>query len=399
MTDLKIVLKKKRSLSVSKDYLICALLILPFMKPNGIPNINRLVNTMYTALMVFSFFILALRVILRHAKLNAYTYFLFAFMGWLVLRTYAMGGHTSSLLEMMMRFCGIVVLIHLYSQKAKVLVWGFMINFELIIYLNFICLLLFPHGMYVSAQNGNWNNWLLGYDNHWFIVYFGACFILFCYAELFGSIFRPFLLFCVIHVSSLIVMSGAIIIGLAVIDIVWLFRIFRTPVFNYKTLWLATIGVNVLLLFFGSSGFINFIIYSVLHKSSATLLSRQRIWNTTIASIRENFLFGIGKQRTVDRITLYRNSHASNAHNFFLEILYEGGIVALLLFLGMIGSVEKHIKHYYDNKMVGYVLMALLACLVTGSIDSFLEDRGYMFFALLAFASNIQMFGYVPQEG
>lgn len=368
------------------------------MKPNGMANINRIINNAYIILMVISFSVVIMEVIVRHIKLNMYIYLLAFFMGWLVLRSFFAGGQTGSLLEIAMRFGGISVLIQLYSKQVSTLIRGFFINFEAIIYLNFICLLLYPHGMYVSSQTGNWNNWLLGYDNHWFIVYFGACFILFTYSYIFNCITRPFLLFCIIHISSFIVMSGAIIVGLLLIDFFWIFKIYKSPLFTYRTIWIVAIIVNAMFIFIGGSGIISFIIYSVLQKSSATLLSRQRIWEKTILSIKDNLLFGVGKPQTIDRIAFYNNRHASNAHNFLLEIVFEGGMVALLLFYFMVRFVGKRLKNHSDNPITGFLLLALMACLVTGSIDSFLEDRGYMFFALLAFASNIEMFSGIAMN-
>ena len=368
------------------------MLILPFMKPNGLPHVSPLLNDLYTVLMVVSFSVIMLRVLKRHVRLNMYIYLLAALMGWLVVRTFFSGGQTGPLLEITMRMVGLSILIQVYSKKVPTLIRSFFINFELIIYLNFICLLLFPHGMYISSQNGNRNNWLLGYDNHWFIVYFGACFILICYAYYYDSIVRPFLLFLVIHVSSLIVMSGAIIIGLMVIDVIWLFKIYKLQVFSYRTIWIATIIINLLVLTIGSSGIIDFIAYTLLRKSATTLLSRRRIWETTLLSIRNHFLLGVGRPVTADRIALYHNRHASNAHNFFLEIFYEGGLVAMVLLSSIVVFAGRQIKRYADNIIVRYLLIALLACTVTGAIDSFLEDRGYMFFALLSFASIAEMF-------
>ena len=392
MINLRLVIRKRKHFFVSKSGIACTLLLFPFMKPNGVPNISHTLNIVYTLLMVASFLILTAKVLLRRIRPNNYNCLLFAFMGWLVLRTALTGGQTGSLLEIMMRFCGISIFIQLYARKSMMLIRAFLLNFEIIIYLNFICLMLYPHGMYVSSQNGNWNNWLLGYDNHWFIVYFGACFILFCYAQIFNKLFRPVVLFIVIHVSACIVMSGAIIVGLVIIDLLWLFKIYKSPLLSYRTVWIAAIITNIMLVFLGGSGIIQFVVYSLLHKSSATLLARQRIWRTTISSIKEHLLLGNGRTRTVDRIMFYRNSHASNAHNLFLEILYEGGLTAFGLFAFMAASAGRQIKQHRDCIITGYLLMTLLACLVTGAIDSFLEDRGYMFFALLAFASNIGLF-------
>ena len=385
----------KCCVKVSKEKFLWTLILAPLLKPNGIPNINATVSKCYDIGIIVSFLILVY-LLFRRRKTNIVNIILTTiFVGWITILTIFNNGQTTLMVRISMQYIGLAMATCILSDKSKILFSSMLLNLEILIYLNFICLLVFPNGMYVSSQTGNWNNWLLGYDNHWFIVLFAAMFIALIYLRIYKKTIRPLLLIIVIHISASIVMSGVITFGLIVIDVMFITHLYKSKVVTYRNIWLITLVANILIVFYSTSGIATFIVYNLFNKTSTTIPARLKIWFSSIELIKESLLVGYGHPETAERIAIYNNRHASNAHNFLIEIVYEGGLIGLGLFGGLIYQTGKKLNEFKKRniELHGIVLVCLLACLITGSVDSLLESRGALFFWMLSVGSNISMLG------
>ena len=378
-----------RKIKISKPGLFWAVLIHPFLKPNGIHGINPRIDKIYDICIVISFLLILLIAFMRKRQMNSNVVLTGLFFGWILAVTALNDGPATTVMRMLIQICGLVLSAFILSDHPKVLIRSMLLNMEVLIYLNFFFLLRYPHGMYVSLQNGNWNNWLLGYDNQWFIVYFGAMFTAIAYMFLNGSFLRPIALITVMHISAGIVMSGVIVFGMAIIDVLVISGLYKTGIITFKNVWIAAIAANIMLMFFSTSGIASFIINNVFHKTSASIPARLKIWSITLEYVKNNWLFGYGRQETLIRTTMYHNNHGSNAHNFLFEILYEGGLTGILLFASLNINAGLRIDRADKSKFSGLLLICLLACLVTGSVDSLLESRGALFFWMLAVGYNL----------
>lgn len=374
---------------LSKSVAFWALILHPFFKPNGIHGISASIASIYDVAMILSFFIITFKFLRGIIKINWNIIIITAFIGWITIVTCLNNGQVFAMARMSLQYISFSIVVKMLADHPKVLIKSVLINLEVLIYLNFICLLLYPHGMYVSSQNGNWNNWLLGYDNQWFIVFFAAMFTAIAYYFLTNNWLRSLMLIAVIHISAAIVMSGVIIFGLAIIDVFYFTGAYKSNLINYVNIWIAAIISNITIVFFSSSGIANFIVYTIFHKTSTSIPARLKIWAISFEAIMKNPLIGYGHQDPMVRTLLYANKHGSNAHNFIIEILYEGGIIGLLLFVALIvyAGVTYHKAKKSDFSRI--LLVCTLACLVTGAVDSLLESRGLLFFWMISVISNL----------
>jgi len=388
---MKYTIRKHKSVLISKNLVLWSLLIHPFLKPNGIHGINSLIDNLYDAGIVISLSFVLIFFIRMKKHINANIVLTTGFIGWITVVTVFSNGQVTTVLRMSAQYIGLVLTVVILSEKPIILIESMLLNLEILIYINFICLLIYPHGMYVSKQNGNWNNWLLGYDNQWFIVFFGAMFVALSFWNLTQKFFRPLLLITIIHVSTAFVLSGVLIFGLAIIDFFILSKIYKTEILTYRRIWLIAIVANIVIIFFSASGLSTFIIYTVFHKTATSIPARLKMWKISFDAIRKNSIIGYGHQQTLLRTTMYHNLHGSNAHNFFIEILYEGGIIGMGLFICLCVASDIMIKKTAPNDMRGILFSCMTACLVTGSVDSLLESRGALFFWMLAIAYNLPL--------
>ena len=118
--------------------------------------------------------------------------------------------------------------------------------------------------------------------------------------------------------------------------------------------------------FFLTNGWISFT--ELLGKNS-NLTSRTTIWNIAKGIISDHWLFGAGRGTEISYVNIWGERQLIyEAHNFVLEVLIEGGIVALSIFCIFL---YKCIKHLDVNDAKGrIVFFALCILLVNGLTES-----------------------------
>ena len=92
-------------------------------------------------------------------------------------------------------------------------------------------------------------------------------------------------------------------------------------------------------------------------KKDLTFTGRTYIWDIFISEIKKSILIGHG---IVDSKYLILTLNAGHAHNYFLQILYQGGLLTLSMFLGFFFSAINKVKNCNEKKYVGIVIFAYL---------------------------------------
>jgi len=106
---------------------------------------------------------------------------------------------------------------------------------------------------------------------------------------------------------------------------------------------------------------------------SNTLTSRTTIWTIVKEIIRENWLFGSGRGTQIAHITSWGTSSImTEAHNFILEILMEGGIVALVLYTSLFYKAVKHLDMKDERNRLVFISLCVL--LINGLTESTLNN-------------------------
>ena len=101
----------------------------------------------------------------------------------------------------------------------------------------------------------------------------------------------------------------------------------------------------------------------------STLTARTTIWNIAEGLIKDNWLFGAGRGVELSYVNTWGEQQTIyEAHNFILEILMEGGIVALLLFGTLFFKAVKNLN--VDDAKHRTVFIALCILLINGLTES-----------------------------
>lgn len=102
-----------------------------------------------------------------------------------------------------------------------------------------------------------------------------------------------------------------------------------------------------------------------------SLQARVTIWEKCIALLKQNFLFGFGWE--TEDVTILKTTY-NHMHNILLEVLYRGGIAALILFgLGL--WIAFFYAHSYQNRRTpGYRILAyaFVAFMISSNFDFYM---------------------------
>lgn len=244
---------------------------------------------------------------------------------------------------------------------------------------NVISIMLFPNGIYTS--NSMWSEdsmhyYVLSIENSMAPyllttimlsgisllrkrrnIKFDVVAVIFC-------IITPFLLE---SATLLLVVSLFVVLGLAIIF---------TEKFDNKSFInlyiIIAIAMTFLIVLFRRMDIFAYLIEVVL-KRDLTLTSRTRIWDASLDAICQKIILGYGVQNTVFLRNLLKASHQ---HNYYLHILFQGGIIAFASFCVIMNECRKHLNSNVDKNKS---LMAVcLFCYMIAFIGEVYGDGIYI---------------------
>jgi O-antigen/teichoic acid export membrane protein/O-antigen ligase len=136
---------------------------------------------------------------------------------------------------------------------------------------------------------------------------------------------------------------------------------------------------------------------SVVGKSS-TLTGRTHIWSTVISAIGHNFAHGYGYagvwlNKTGETATLWKaiGFKAYEAHDVYLDLLLQLGVVGLVLVVLVIGATVARLLPLFRGRSASerWLLIVFLAVLVEGVVESDFLGQDVIMFAAVATASVV----------
>ena len=214
----------------------------------------------------------------------------------------------------------------------------------ILVILNFISILLFPHGMWVDD---NWQNYFLGYDNGHIVVFMPALFFTLWNAYYSKKYTLMITAWISVYLSALICRSGTTMVGLAALLFLLIiihFPAVRKFLFNWKTVSAVIIGIFIFIIVLRRQEVFQDLMMKYLGKDG-TFTGRVYLWDRAFEIIRKNRWLGVGdaSETNVELFTL-NSQKLAYAHNEFLDIMVRSGIIGLFLYLTCIARTIKVIK-------------------------------------------------------
>lgn len=337
-------------------FLIFLILLKPgsFSEYTAWKNIGNVINIlrMFTCVWCLFYFLL------RRGKIDKFILFVILFYCSLLFSTFYFSQSYVNLIYEFASILSWIVLfkINMLDNKDKFLT-TLENTFFILLLINFITIILFPGGFYLNSS-GYSGNYFLGYDNNLITYVFPALALSFTNSLNkngkigLKSIFLLIISFC----SIIFTWSATGVVSMVIMIVLFFAYTINKKDFPIKKYIVVALSLFIGIVFLRFQNIFSFIIEGWL-KKDLTFTGRTYIWDIFIGEIKKSILIGHG---IVDSKYLIRTLNAGHAHNYFLQILYQGGLVTFSMFLGFFFSAINKVKNCKEKKYVGIVIFAYL---------------------------------------
>lgn len=237
------------------------------------------------------------------------------------------------------RYIALILAIDYFTEYFIQLVKVLMLIFEVLVYFNLYDLLHTEKnidGVFFSA---------LGYDNDFTKYMLCACFIALLYNLITTKKIRSMALIIGCHITIFYAGIGTGIAALVAMDIVLMIRILKIGNTTVLQSFVVYLCAEFLIVIARIQNLFSYIIVDLLGKD-LTFTGRTDVWDKSINRIFDHILIGHGD---MDQMTEYLILGDVYCHNGFLELLFRGGIIHLMLFIAVIIIIDKTTKKNLDR--------------------------------------------------
>lgn len=238
-----------------------------------------------------------------------------------------------------------------------------------------ISVVAFPNGIYQTATV--WNEWSTSYAAQWIlgnknnrIVWYLVAILLVYLNNYYERTFKSgLMLYGMILISEIAVISVKSSTSTAVITIVSIFILLATIRGEKLKLKLNVFVLNIayivllILVLVGMTDFLSPVVEKLFNKE-LTFSNRTYAWSACIIQILEKPILGWGMISTDQARDALGSLAYVNAHNQWLQILWQGGIVQLFLFVILLSYISSRINKINDIRLNVVAVSMFFAFLV-----------------------------------
>lgn len=365
--------------------IIVFLLLIPYFKPGYISmNFSTLNNIYNIALIIASIIIIVLYT--SKTKISKFIMVAIIYELYLFIITLASNGDWYQTIINATSTITLCMLIEYYMKVDCKGLFGIMsLLLGTLITANLITIILFPEGMYITRF---YNNYFLGYDNIIITYILPALCVSLFYAYLNkGKADLQFYILFIICLSTVIIRWTATNLVMLFILAIFLIvqRFINTKIFNLLNYLITNIVFTISIVIYKMQYLFSYLIVNILNKD-LTFTGRVDIWNRNLEYIKEKPIFGYGIEFEGNRIL--KNDGFSHAHNQYLEIIYESGVIGLALFGYLIISIIQKLHKYKNHKFTK--IISLFICLIFISMQTeVFRNNNFWIIYIIAFNIDI----------
>ena len=341
---------------------VIALLVFPIFKPDSLKYITPTLDAIYDVMRIVSVFIAALLFVRRRKNLAPIAVPIIFLELWVVFTTAFNHGHVSLVVINFIAIMTLIVVIDCFADDIQDLTSGMLFVFEFLLYISLLSILwYYPEGMYRMETTTSSQYYFLGNRNAIIFYALPAFFLAITHARFTGNWIRAAALIMITYIQIFIVWSATSIIVLSLFAMLffigkkeWVSKISITTVFIILTvIGFLVVSVDIVTRIPALSNFISHYL-----GKSMTMSGRTYVWSRSLALIKDHLMVGLGAGSHV----LY-NSRYYTGHNQILNLLLEGGIPQLLLFIMMILYITTNMwRMKRPNSSTYQLLFVIMFC-------------------------------------
>lgn len=332
---------------------------------------------------------------------------LLAFVALNIISSIVQEGNIRSALSYAIIGIGAFLMIDILIKKdPRLIFWIILPVFEALIYINLYTIIKYPDGLYTTVQVSGWKSnlsWFLGLRNgmiQWILI---AAFLsilnIYCGKRTIKKYLRTGLLLAACIVSVILVNSsttmytvsqtsaGGLVAGCLLFGLYFLIpsKIKRSGIISFSNAILLNLSFFLFVVVLRFQDLFSWLIQGVL-KKDLTFTGRTLIWDNALQFINEHPLIGLGFEDPIVMSARLKNPAAvQTTHNTFIDILYHGGFLALILLLVSILLIHKSMKRFYKTEISSLISYTVCVFFITAQFEGF---SGVTMFILLAFSCN-----------
>ena len=274
--------------------------------------------------------------------------------------------------------CTILVFEWGIKKRAQLFIKSLLFMLECWIVINLFTIILFPQGLYKAGSYSS--NYFLGYDNTHIRIHILALTISYIYSFSINKklSFRTIALYVISLLSNFTVFSATGIIAI----LLWGICIFfitindkkgickKLDIFNIKSSLIGGIIGSFILVGISSNSTFSYIVENIFGKDM-TLSGRTYIWINSIEAINKSLVWGYGYEQdnAISMRLVKQIGFGTSPHNFYLELLYNGGIILLIIVILIYLLMSKKLSEYKNLSMVKGVALSLLVISIMGIVE------------------------------
>lgn len=283
-----------------------------------------------------------------------------------------------------------ILIENFYLNDKEKLYWALSKLLFILIFIDFIYVILHPTGVIV----GTLHTWFLGAKNNHLTYILPAIFCNYVYyfyikrSKYMKWIILAFICFISAYIL-VVVQSMTSLVALVLMILLILFNN-KYSILNYinmKTISIVYLIIFIGVVFLGIQNHFSYFIEEVLNKD-LTFTGRVQIWEKSIEYIKMKPLLGNGIETNVFRVFKFGDASAVHCHNMLLELIYQGGVLLLLIFIKFWNTICKKIDSC-DSKIKPFLSATLLVYCIELLTEVYYFDVFIWILVLIYYSSNL----------
>lgn len=376
-----------------KTYVCLLLFIIPLIPLEGLYYINRLsYNFIYLFLMVVDVIVIAgcyFMHLCKTHKCEKITVIMLLMSIYNIALTAFLGGDLYGVVGVWVYSITMIFLIELYKERMRFFLYTVLFYLEVLLVLNLVLIALFPDGMYAGDALQYGKIWLFGYKSTLQCYVFPAVIVSLMFSAYNKCYKNTLFLLVISHIICLAASNSMLLMGLLFLDLIVFVRLYKKKFITKKIFYISICGIifgNILIVGFTEAFLANqtvqYIIYSILGKN-ATLSMRTSNWAAVLPEILSSPFLGFGYTSSLTREVLYGRVTA-HAHNIFLELLYENGLVGLLIFVLFNILIFNKLYKNYEKTSSRVIFCAIVVIYVMYIFENLFRKSSVLIWAIFA---------------
>ena len=361
-------MEKYTTLKSDKHYFIelffCMLFLLPFLETRGLNELLMIRGGILRfATTIFFCGRMGVMVIMIHfmfatkKKPSKITFCILGYYLYMLLIYFVKHANGNNTLGNTVYVIGLLMLLEFYLHRdLNIFIKAFVYLASVIVFLNIITVLLFPDGMYENMR-GDTGNWFLGhYNSHFFTVLPWLTMFIFCSLKKNGRLRWHIVLFTMILIVTTYLAgsrTSSISLMIFLLALIISFKTKKIPFPGAGAIITGSAILSYSMVVLHIQEYFADFIHNVLHRD-VSLTGRTSIWNAALNIFWQSPIIGNGAAIYMPNIS--SDWSTTQAHNTFLNVLVNGGIIGMILFflifILVVPEMRKAKQHPYSKLFV-----------------------------------------------